>query len=196
MNRRRLAVRVWRSGRIAIAAATIVFTLSVDGYWGAANRAGAGEPSMKGMHMKGMHMKEHGASFFPKGAAAKVVTVSATGEAQASINVMTEAIALKKHGPKAVVDKFGEIYSFNPAFLAVHRDQPTQIEFWNLQTDDDHDFALMGSDLKVLTYLNLPALEKTAYIFTFHKEGVFDFKCLHHQPEMSGQVLVLPPDGP
>jgi plastocyanin len=42
-------------------------------------------------------------------------------------------------------------------------------------------------------YVKLDPLAKTTYIFTFHKEGAIDFKCLRHQPEMSGQFLVLPP---
>ncbi len=44
-------------------------------------------------------------------------------------------------------------------------------------------------------YVDLPPLKKTSYIFTFHKEGLFDFKCLQHQPEMAGQIIVLPAIG-
>lgn len=51
----------------------------------------------------------------------------------------------------------------------------------------------MGEDLKVLMYVDLPALQKTSFIFTFRREGKVDFKCLRHQPAMSGQILVLPP---
>src|SRR5690242_17954982 len=134
-----------------------------------------------------------GPFFLPSGAATKIVTVTKTGEAQAGITMLTEAVAVKETGPKATVKKFGEVYAFNPSFIAVHREQPTQIEFWNLQPDDEHDFALLGPDLSVLMYVKLPPLEKTSYIFTFHREGEIDFKCLHHQPEMSGQILVLPP---
>jgi hypothetical protein len=85
------------------------------------------------------------------------------------------------------------VYTFSPTFIAVHRDKPTQITFWNLQSDDDHDFALLGSDLSILMYVDLPPLKKTSYIFRFHKEGLFDFKCVQHQPAMNGQFLVLPP---
>jgi plastocyanin len=134
-----------------------------------------------------------GPFFLPSGAAAKIVTVTKTGEAQAGITMLTEAVAVKETGPKATVKKFGEVYAFSPSFIAVHRDQPTQIEFWNLQPDDEHDFALLGPDLTVLMYVKLPPLQKTSYIFTFHREGEIDFKCLRHQPEMSGQILVLPP---
>lgn len=107
--------------------------------------------------------------------------------------MLTEAIAVKETGPNATVKQFGEVYTFSPSFITVHRDQPTQIEFWNLQPDDEHDFALLGSDSTVLMYVKLPPLQKTSYIFTFHQEGEIDFKCLRHQPEMSGQILVLTP---
>jgi plastocyanin len=54
----------------------------------------------------------------------------------------------------------------------------------------------MGPASEVLMYEDLPPLKKTSYIFTFHKEGLYDFKCLQHQPEMSGQIMVLPPIPP
>jgi plastocyanin len=133
------------------------------------------------------------AFFLPKGADAKLVTVTPTGNAEAGYTIITQAVAVKETGPKATIDKFGEVYAWSPAFIAVHRDQPTEIDFWNLQPDDEHDFALLGPDLKVLMYEKLAPLTKTTYIFTFHREGAFDFKCLRHQPEMSGQFLVLPP---
>jgi len=137
--------------------------------------------------------KEKGGFFLPSADSAKVVSVTTTGEAAAGITVITEAVAVKETGPKATVKKFGEVYAFSPQFIAVHRDQPTQIEFWNLQPDDEHDVALLDADLKVLMYEKLPPLTKTSWIFTFHREGIFDLKCLVHQPEMSGQILVLPP---
>ncbi len=137
----------------------------------------------------------HGPFFLPSSDAAKIVTVTKSGEAQAGITVLTEAVAVKETSPRQTVKKFGEVYAFSPTFIAVHRDVPTQIEFWNLQSDDEHDFALLGPDLKVLMYVKLPPLAKTSYIFTFHREGLIELKCLRHQPEMSGQFLVLPPPG-
>ncbi len=124
---------------------------------------------------------------------AKIVGVTAKGEATAGITVITQAVAEKETGPKEAVAKFGELYAFIPQFIAVHRDEPTQIEFWNLQSDDEHDFALLDGDMNVLMYQKLPMLKKTSWVFTFHREGLFTFKCLVHQPEMSGQILVLPP---
>jgi plastocyanin len=77
--------------------------------------------------------------------------------------------------------------------LSAHRDEPTEISFWNLQPDDDHDFMLVGPDSHVVMKVLLPALRKTTYVFTFHEEGLFTFYCTMHQPEMSGQILVLAP---
>jgi plastocyanin len=138
-------------------------------------------------------VSKKGPFFLPSGPATKIVTVTRTGAAEAGITMLTEAVAVKETGPGATVKKFGEVYAFSPSFLTVHREQPTQIEFWNLQPDDEHDFALLGPDLTVLMYVKLPPLQKTSYIFTFHQEGEIDFKCLRHQPEMGGQILVLPP---
>ena len=129
----------------------------------------------------------------PTGDAAKIMTVTTTGEAAAGITVITEAIAEKETGPKDTVAKFGEIYTFSPEFIAVHREEPTKIEFWNLQSDDEHDFAILDAQLNILMYQKLPTLKKTSWIFTFHREGLFGLKCMVHQPEMSGQILVLPP---
>src|SRR5271170_7489881 len=141
----------------------------------------------------GHHRAGGGAFFLPKAADAKIVTVTPTGNAEAGYTILSEAVAVKETGRKATIDKFGEVYAWSPAFIAVHKDQPTEIDFWNLQPDDEHDFALLGPNLKVLMYEKLAPLSKTTYIFTFHQEGAFDFKCLRHQPEMSGQFLVLPP---
>jgi plastocyanin len=137
--------------------------------------------------------KKSGPFFLPTGDAAKTVTVTKVGEAEAGLTILSAAIAVRETGPGPTVKKFGEVYAFHPAFVAVHREQPTQIEFWNLQPDDEHDFALLGPDLKVLMYVQLPPLQKISYTFTFHKEGLIDFKCLRHQPAMNGQILVLPP---
>jgi plastocyanin len=132
--------------------------------------------------------------YLPTAGAAKVVSVS-HGEsgAEAAMTILTEAVAVKETGPKATVARFGEVYAFAPSFVAVHRDEPTAITFWNLQADDEHDFMLVDPNLDVLMKVNLPALQKTSYVFSFHREGLFAFYCTMHQPEMSGQILVLPP---
>ncbi len=139
------------------------------------------------------HPSHRGGFFLPTGDHAKIVTVTQTGEAAAEITVLTLGIAEKETGPRDTVAKFGEVYTFSPDFIAVHRDQPTKVAFWNLQSDDEHDFALLDGDLNVLMYEKLAPLSKASWVFTFHREGLFSFKCLVHQPEMGGQILVLPP---
>jgi plastocyanin len=123
----------------------------------------------------------------------KVLSVGERGSASASVTVETQAVAVKETGPQQTLARFGEVYAFSPAFIAVHRDEPTEIDFWNLQPDDEHDFMLVDPDLNVLMKVMLPPLDETAYVFTFHEEGLFTFYCTMHQPEMTGQILVLPP---
>ena len=131
--------------------------------------------------------------YLPDAAGSKIVSVAKTGNAEAEVIVLTEAVAIKETGPKETVAKFGEVYAFSPTFIAVHREAPTMLTFWNLQSDDEHDFMLTAPDSSVLMHLKLLSLTKTSYIFTFHKDGIFNFYCTVHQPEMNGQILVLPP---
>jgi plastocyanin len=135
-------------------------------------------------------------TYLPDAAASRVVTVAKDGPADAGVTVLTEAIAIKETGPRATVKRFGEVYAFAPAFIAVHRDEPTMISFWNLQPDDAHDFMLADPQSTVLMHVSLPPLKETTYVFTFHREGLFTFYCTMHQPAMSGQLLVLPPRSP
>jgi len=138
-------------------------------------------------------LRPPGHYYLPEAAASETVTVSKPGTELAEIIVVTQAVATKESGPPETIKGFGEVYAFSPQTIIVHRDEPTAITFWNLQADDDHDFALLGTDLSILMYIDLPPLKKTSYVFTFHREGSFDFKCMQHQPTMSGQILVLPP---
>ena len=106
--------------------------------------------------------------------------------------VQTQRVAVKEGGPKETVEKFGEVYAFSPNFFAVHRDEPTRIRFWNLQPDDNHAFMLMSPGSEVLMNAALPPLKETAYVFTFHQEGLYRFACSLHPNAMFGQILVLP----
>ena len=130
--------------------------------------------------------------YLPDAAASKIVSVSKEGTPEAEVIVLTQAVAIKETGPKETVAKFGEVYAFSPTFIAIRRDAPTMLTFWNLQPDDEHDFMLAAPDGTVLMHLKLMPLTKTSYIFTFHKDGIFNFYCAVHQPEMNGQILVLP----
>jgi len=133
--------------------------------------------------------------YLPDEIASSIVTVApGAGSAQATVVVLTQALATKESGPKESVDEFGEVYAFAPSFIAVHRNKPTVISLWNLQTDDDHDFMMVAPGGDVLMNVKLPAMQKTTYRFTFHREGLFTFYCTMHQPEMNGQILVLPPE--
>jgi plastocyanin len=131
--------------------------------------------------------------FLPSGDAARTLCVTNAGPAAATIVVLTQAVAVKEGGPKETVAHFGEVYAFSPSFIAVYRDEPTLIRFWNLQADDEHDFMLMDPHRNVLMKVMLPPLQETAFVFTFHTEGLFDFVCAMHRPAMNGQILVLPP---
>jgi plastocyanin len=131
--------------------------------------------------------------YLPDAKASKIVSIAKEGKAEAEVIVLTEAVAIKETGPKGTVAKFGEVYAFSPTFMAIRREVPTMLTFWNLQPDDEHDFMLTAPDSTVLMQLKLEPLTKTSYIFTFHKDGIFNFYCAVHQPEMNGQILVLPP---
>ena len=146
------------------------------------------------MAPEAMHSQEMERRFYlPNAEAARVVSVTNAGTVRASILVQTHRAAVKETGPKETVAHFGEVYAFSPNFMAVHRDEPTQIRFWNLQPDDQHTFMLVDPQMQVLMNLLLPPLEETSLVFTFHQEGLFSFYCAMHQPGMAGQILVLPP---
>jgi plastocyanin len=130
--------------------------------------------------------------YLPDAAGAKIVSVTPSGEAQAEIVVMTEALVTKETGPAPALREFGETYAFLPSTLVVHAEEPTRVTFWNLQGDDEHDFMLVAPDDAVLMKVTLPPLRKSSWVFTFHRAGLMRFYCTVHQPEMSGQILVVP----
>lgn len=134
--------------------------------------------------------------FLPGPSQAKVLEVSPSGPVRARVVVLTTAYVTKESGPPAALAKFGEVYGFSPSYFAVRRDEPTTISFWNLQGDDTHDFMLLDPQDTVLMKLTLPPLSRVDDVYTFHQEGLFPFYCTLHQPDMSGQILVLPPRAP
>jgi plastocyanin len=144
-----------------------------------------------------LHQELDPASFYlPNAEASRVVSVATNGTAAAQVLVQTQRVAVKEGGPKETVEKFGEVYAFSPNFFAVHRDEPTKIRFWNLQPDDNHGFMLMSPTSQVLMNSHLPPLAETAWVFTFHQEGLYRFACSLHPNAMFGQILVLPPAPP
>lgn len=134
--------------------------------------------------------------YLPGPEASRLVTVTTNGTPAANVLVQTQRVAVKESGPKETVEKFGEVYAFSPNFFAVHREEATRIRFWNLQPDDNHAFMLFGPNSEVLMNAKLPPLQETAYVFTFHEEGLFRFACSLHPNAMFGQILVLPARAP
>jgi len=134
--------------------------------------------------------------YLPNAEASQTVSVTKAGPAAMSILIQTHRAAVNETGPKEAIARFGEVYSFSPNFIAVHRDEPTRIRFWNLQPDDQHAFMLLDPKMNVMMNVPLPPVRETSFVFTFHKEGLFYFYCSKHQPSMNGQILVLPPMPP
>jgi len=120
------------------------------------------------------------------------VEIARGGAAKARVVVQTIGTAIKETGPAQTVKTFGEVYAFEPAVFAVRRDQPTQVTFWNLQPDDEHDFMLTDPANHVLIQTKLPPLSRTTYVMTFHDAGIYPYYCTVHQPAMSGQIVVTP----
>ena len=145
-----------------------------------------------------MTREEMESFFMPNAQGSEIVSVTTNtnAPAKASLVVQTLGTATKESGPKETIARFGEVYAFSPTFLSVHRDEPTIIRFWNLQGDDNHDFMLLSPNNTVLMKVLLSPLKETAFVFTFHKEGLYPFLCAMHQPAMNGQILVLPPRAP
>jgi plastocyanin len=147
------------------------------------------ETEMGNMH----HELDMQSFYLPNAEASRIVSVATNGVAAANVLVQTHRAAVKETGPKETVEKFGEVYSFSPNFFAVRREEQTKIRFWNLQPDDNHGFMLLAPNSQVLINVWLPPLKETAYFFTFHEEGLYNFVCTLHPTVMMGQILVLPP---
>ena len=128
--------------------------------------------------------------YLPSAENSKIVTVTRTGKAAAHIIIQTHAMAMKDTDPETVA-RFGEVFAFSPNTIIVHQDEPTQFEFWNLQAEMDHDLMLMDAKHDVMMQMSLAKYKKTSYVFTFHRQGVFDFTCSVHLPGMNGRGPAL-----
>jgi len=137
-------------------------------------------------------MPEHAPDYLPDANAQRFLTVENGGKPGQSLVMLTERVAVKETGPRQTVKKFGEVYAFSPAFLAVPRNQPVELSFWNLQPDDEHDVLFLAPDQTALMHWNLPPLSKTPFTYTFHEPGLYTLVCTMHRPEMTAQILVLP----
>jgi plastocyanin len=130
--------------------------------------------------------------YLPSPAASKIVTAVPNGSARAGVVILTTTQPATQSDPEEM-KAFGILYVYSPREIFVRRDEPTSFSFWNLQSDEHHDFMLADPAGQVLMKLILPELKKTQITLTFHKEGLYSFYCTMHQPEMSGQIYVLPP---
>ena len=131
--------------------------------------------------------------FLPDAASSELISFSSGTSASVSVIIVTQALAIKETGPASTVKEFGEVYGFSPSFVAVEKDRPTRLEFWNLQPDDTHQFFIVGPKSESLLFVELPPLKKTSYVLTFHEEGLYSFQCPMHGAAMSGQILVMAP---
>ena len=132
-------------------------------------------------------------AYLPNPAAAKIVTAVPDGSARSGVVIFTQSLPGGQPDPQEL-KAYGVIYTFSPRVVFAYRDEPTSFSFWNLQTDENHDFMLAAPGGQVLMKMMLPQLKKTSVTLTFHKEGLYTFYCTMHQPEMSGQIFVLPPE--
>jgi hypothetical protein len=135
--------------------------------------------------------------FLPNAAALKILSAVPDGtgaSARNGIVIMTEVLPNGDPDP-GQRKAFGMLYTFSPRVVFVFRDEPTSFSFWNLQSDENHDFMLASPTGQVLMKMALPELKKSAVTLTFHKEGLYTFYCTMHQPEMTGQIYVIPPPG-
>lgn len=129
--------------------------------------------------------------YLPSPSASRVVTAVPNGPARTGVVILTQPLPAGEPDPEER-KAFGVLYTFSPRVIFVYRDEPTSFSFWNLQTDENHDFMLADPAGQVLMKMVLPQLKKTSVTLTFHKEGLYTFYCTMHQPEMSGQIYVLP----
>ena len=118
--------------------------------------------------------------YLPDAAASKIVSVSKTGTPEAEVIILSEAVAIKETGPKETVAKFGEVYAWSPTFIAVRREMPTMLTFWNLQPDDEHDFMLAAPDGTVLMHLKLSRSRRrpTSSRFTMTESSISIARCI------------------
>lgn len=130
--------------------------------------------------------------YLPSAAASRIVTAVPNGPARTGIVILTTAQPAVQSDP-GEMKAFGILYTYSPRVVFVRRDEPTSFSFWNLQSDEHHDFMLADPAGQVLMKLILPELKKTQITLTFHKEGLYTFYRTMHQPEMSGQIYVLGP---
>jgi len=137
----------------------------------------------------------HESSYLPDPAASQVVTVAARDSAEAAVTVLTQAVAVKETG--RVISRRGSppwlpepaLVDCGPELARANRHGGLFLRGRRAGSARGGVTAQHGANAAGAS----PALQKTSYVLAFHREGLFNFYCTMHQPEMSGQILVLPP---
>ena len=83
----------------------------------------------------------------------------------------------------------GDVYSLQT--MIVNKGDSVTVHFYNLEgsAEQRHSF-IIGSPYNIDE--DLAGGESTTATFTADHEGVFQYYCRYHQPEMIGQLVVLP----
>jgi plastocyanin len=83
----------------------------------------------------------------------------------------------------------GDIYSLQT--MVVNKGDHVTVHFYNLETDKNerHSFTI-GAPYDI--HKDLAGGENVTFSFTADQKGIFQYYCVHHQPEMRGQLVVLP----
>jgi hypothetical protein len=130
--------------------------------------------------------------YLPDAEDSKIVSARTGGPADATVTVMTEPIELTRISQDRKVQHVGELENFNPAFVGLHREQPTRILLWNLEPTQKHDFALLGPDMRVIMYVNLPLFSRCR-MCSLSIRRALRLQMPGASAQMVGQFLVLPP---
>jgi plastocyanin len=83
----------------------------------------------------------------------------------------------------------GDIYSLQT--MVVNQGDHVTVHFYNLETDkgEMHSFTI-GAPYNINK--DLAGGENVTFSFIADQKGIFQYFCVHHQPEMRGQLVVLP----
>jgi plastocyanin/ArsR family metal-binding transcriptional regulator len=83
----------------------------------------------------------------------------------------------------------GDVYSLQT--MVVHQGDHVTVHFYNLESDKDemHSFTI-GAPYNINK--DLQGGENATVSFVADHKGIFLYHCIHHPPEMTGQLVVLP----
>jgi len=121
-------------------------------------------------------------------AVSPIVTVTTDTLDTDGATVLTETVPGATNGPKESDNHSGDEFRF----VSARRDRPIRIHFDIRRPADKHDFAVFDQNGRQLIDVIVPPMPDKTYVFTFHEEGLFDFKCLTHPSRLIGQFTVLP----